>query len=359
MPITATPASPDTDAALQHDIAALRARFPRTHELYREVCALLFFRYGVTPTANKLYQLVRKGSMSAPAEALAQFWAELREKSRTRIDHPELPEALGEAAGHLVAQLWQAAQQAAADSLAAFRHEAEQDVSAARQAAMAATAERQAEAAEHARQCAALQDAVAAGQAQHAALREHLATLERSRDTLASALSAEKAEKVALQASLEDQRREFARELEGLRTAMQLADERARAAERRWLLELDRERTHAGKLQKQLEQLQLAHQHEGQRQQQAHAALRHELTTQQQAYLMLEHELQQARAQTASQQAELQQLHLALAQATAQAQALRRARTPPTKAPGDRRKPRRRAAARRHVQDAFGDPDAG
>ncbi len=36
--------------------------------LYREVCGLLFFRYGVTPTANKLYSLVRKGSMGTPAE---------------------------------------------------------------------------------------------------------------------------------------------------------------------------------------------------------------------------------------------------------------------------------------------------
>jgi hypothetical protein len=33
----------------------LRNKFPNTQELYREVCAVLFFRYGITPTANKLY----------------------------------------------------------------------------------------------------------------------------------------------------------------------------------------------------------------------------------------------------------------------------------------------------------------
>jgi len=44
-----------TDAALQADLAELRGRFPETRALYREVCGLLFFRYGVTPTANKLY----------------------------------------------------------------------------------------------------------------------------------------------------------------------------------------------------------------------------------------------------------------------------------------------------------------
>src|SRR3546814_7609903 len=54
-------ASVINDAALSRDIETLRERFTQTQELYREVCALLFFRYGVTPTANKLYQLVRKG----------------------------------------------------------------------------------------------------------------------------------------------------------------------------------------------------------------------------------------------------------------------------------------------------------
>lgn len=48
----------------------LRSRFPETRALYREVCWLLFFRYGVTPTANKRYSLVRKGNMGTPAEVL-------------------------------------------------------------------------------------------------------------------------------------------------------------------------------------------------------------------------------------------------------------------------------------------------
>src|SRR3546814_9934483 len=74
-------ASVINDAALSRDIETLRERFTQTQELYREVCALLFFRYGVTPTANKLYQLVRKGSMSAPTDALSTFWEDLRDRS--------------------------------------------------------------------------------------------------------------------------------------------------------------------------------------------------------------------------------------------------------------------------------------
>src|ERR1700675_787269 len=87
------------DAALAAEIERLKAAFPKTRELYREVCALLFFRFGITPTANRLYQLVKRGSMSTPTQVLAEFWAELREKSRVRIEHPDLPAELQAAAG--------------------------------------------------------------------------------------------------------------------------------------------------------------------------------------------------------------------------------------------------------------------
>lgn len=67
----------------------------------------------MTPTANKLYQYVRKGSMSAPAEALSKFWLELRDKSRIRIEHPDMPDGLKDAAGNFMGELWSQAQAAA------------------------------------------------------------------------------------------------------------------------------------------------------------------------------------------------------------------------------------------------------
>jgi hypothetical protein len=114
----------ELDQQIRSQIEELREQFPQTKDLYREVCVLLFFRYGVTPTANKLYQLVRKGSMSAPSEALAQFWRDMREKSRVRIEHPDLPEDLKDSAGELIASLWGKAQTLAQESLAAFREQA-------------------------------------------------------------------------------------------------------------------------------------------------------------------------------------------------------------------------------------------
>jgi hypothetical protein len=79
------------ETRLAADIERLKVEFPKTRELYREVCALLFFRFGVPPTANCLYNLVRRGTMSTPASVLSEFWAELREKCRVRIEHPDLP----------------------------------------------------------------------------------------------------------------------------------------------------------------------------------------------------------------------------------------------------------------------------
>ena len=98
---------------LQFEIDVLKPQFPDTKDIYREVCVLLFFRYGITPTANKLYQYVRRGSMSAPAEALNKFWLELRDKSRVRIERPDIPENIAVAAGDLISLLWNEAQNAA------------------------------------------------------------------------------------------------------------------------------------------------------------------------------------------------------------------------------------------------------
>lgn len=44
-----------TEIEILSEVESLKAKFGDTRALYREVCALLFFRFGITPTANKLY----------------------------------------------------------------------------------------------------------------------------------------------------------------------------------------------------------------------------------------------------------------------------------------------------------------
>lgn len=222
------------ETRLQAEIEALRPRFPDTQDLYREVCTVLFFRHGITPTANKLYQLVRKGSMSAPAEALARFWENLREKSRVRIEHPDIPQALRDTAGDLTAKLWEQARSLADEAAAAVRLDAQQQADAASQAV------------EQARQREALlsQD-VTAAQAHAATLADQIRVLEQRL-----------AHDEGLRLGLVQQIEQLASQRQELVTAMEaarIAEQRAADEQRRLLLEVDRERGHAARLQKELD----------------------------------------------------------------------------------------------------------
>ena len=242
---------PVTEARMQAEIEALRAQHPETQDLYREVCVLLFFRYGLTPTANKLYQLVRKGSMSAPAEALARFWETLREKSRVRIEHPDLPQKLQGAAGEMVSALWQQAQAAAQDSLVQLRDEARAAVVAAEGLAQSAGA--RADAAE-----AALGTARDELRATGEKLTELQSELARAQGEVAAQqrqVDAAAVQRQELQAALNAAQESFTRELEQQRATARATEERHAGEMKRVLLDVDRERGNAGKLQKELEQV--------------------------------------------------------------------------------------------------------
>lgn len=115
----------NTETKMRLEIESLKNQHKNTQSLYREVCVLLFFRYGITPTANGLYQYVKKGSMSAPAEALSKFWLDLRDKSRVRIDGVDLPDDLKQSLSEFAGAIWQKAQHLAQESLAEIRSESQ------------------------------------------------------------------------------------------------------------------------------------------------------------------------------------------------------------------------------------------
>lgn len=255
------------EARMQGEIEALRSQHPETQDLYREVCVLLFFRYGVTPTANKLYQLVRKGSMSAPAEALARFWETLREKSRVRIEHPDLPEPLREAAGEMIGALWQRAQASAQDALVQLRDEARASVVAADASVQAAAARAQV-----------AEEALTAITTELHATREKLnstqtdvARAQGEVTTLQRQVDADSAQRRELREALNAAQERFTRAIEQQRAANAGIEERHDADMKRVLLDVDRERGTAAKLQKELEQARraLAEQAELHRQQTA------------------------------------------------------------------------------------------
>jgi chromosome segregation ATPase len=239
---------PITESQIQAEVDQLRKQFPQTRDLYREVCVLLFFRYGITPTANKLYQYVRKGSMSAPAEALKRFWLDLRDKSRTRIDHPDLPDGLKDAAGNFMGELWVQAQAAALANFSIQVAEAEEKIAAAQHEA--------AEEREKRVQCEAtlqlvrldLENAfqrLAESEKKHAIDTSALASLEKSLKSLHG-------EREQLKHSLEASRLGFSKDLDKVNVALAKAEERYRALEAKSLIEVDRERQHALNVEKEL-----------------------------------------------------------------------------------------------------------
>lgn len=240
-----------TEARIIAEIEALKARDLDTQDLYREVCIILFFRYGMTPTANKLYQFVRKGSMSAPAEALARFWSDLREKSRVRIEHPDLPEGLKAAAGELVASLWSQAQTSAQDGLVIFRQEAQNKVTESMQAV--ATADQARIAAES--ESIQTREALKAANERILDLERDLAGEHARTESLAQQIQSARHQQTTLEVALVDARKDYSAELDKYRQELRRTEERLNASEKRALLEIDHERQITVKIQRELLQL--------------------------------------------------------------------------------------------------------
>lgn len=249
---TEDPAGEDAIAAR---VAELREQFPRTQDLYREVCVLLFFRHGITPTANKLYQLVRKGSMSAPTEALSQFWKTLRERSRVTIEHSDLPDELRTAAGDLVATLWKSAQSTSLESLATLQADAATAVDNAK----ADLVTQQLANAEALRLVESLRSQLHTSENNAAQLREAQATAAAIREGLEVRLKDARGDLEAMQARLSELSAQHVEERGRLADRARLAEERFADMEKRALQEIDRERTTAAKLQKVVEAERVEH----------------------------------------------------------------------------------------------------
>lgn len=327
-------ALPD-EARLAAEIDRLKVGFPKTRELYREVCALLFFRFGVTPTANRLYQLVKRGSMSTPTQVLGEFWTELREKSRMRIEHPDLPPDLQTAAGELVAALWTRSSAAAQGTLDALRVEVEAEKAAAQEevASLQANLVRT-EAALEQRTTALLvaqvrihelEQAQAAGEATRRALEAEIARLQDGIDARDQALVKARAD--------------FSEELDKLRATAAMAEERLRATEKRALLEIERERTANARLQKELDSVSRRAEQGETRHREEVQALQTQLGNVRHHAGVVEGSLEALRSSNAVYANELETLRLQLVTAAANQSVAQRRLRPSS----DNRKPRRTA----------------
>ena len=238
---------------LQTEIDILKAEFTDTKDIYREACVLLFFRYGITPTANKLYQYVRRGSMSAPAEALNKFWLELREKSRVRIERPDIPENIAAIAGDLIANLWNEAQKAAQAGFSNLVDNATSEILLFKLQAEKAN--------ENTEKVKALLDQTQTElKSTQNRLSETDYLLSANTNALAkqeNAFNALKIERDNLSATIIDLKASFSTDLANIGLALNKAEQQYRGLEEKSLLELDRSRQQIKKLEKEINNLRL------------------------------------------------------------------------------------------------------
>ena len=239
------------EALIAGDVEKLRAQFPITRELYREVCGLLFFRYGIQPTANKLYQLVRKGTMSTPSEALNQFWVELREKSRIQIDHPGLPENLKTVAGELINTLWSTAQDSAEANFNVMRKELHERMAASTSELELANDNFQKITEVNIQ----LLDELKAVKNLLSETENKLVVDTQISNNLKESLKSLQNEKLVLEAALGDVRANFSKEVDKLHSSLQLSEQRYRSLESKTLLDVDRERVRSSKCLDEIAQL--------------------------------------------------------------------------------------------------------
>jgi DNA repair exonuclease SbcCD ATPase subunit len=240
---------------LIQDVESLRIQIPQTKELYREVCRLMFFRYGVQPTANKLYQLVRKGTIATPSQAVNHFWSELREKRSIDIEHPALPDSLREFASEALSTLWKGALEVARQNYQSKQLE----VDGGRQHTHKHELDHYKSQLKH------LEDQYSMQQRELEKTKKQLQEDEKRRLLEGQVLATQKElaitlqnEKAVLEASLKNMGNEFTAEIKKLHSSLKLADDRFRKLEAKSNAEIERERQRSFKLESEIADLKKA-----------------------------------------------------------------------------------------------------
>lgn len=111
-------------AVLAPRLEAAKSRKEKT----RVAAAVLFFEYGIYPSAKVVHQYTQQGSMTDIGTDLRAFWLELREKSRVQIDAPYLPAELNESFSGALAKVWELSMDKATASFDVERQEQQERV---------------------------------------------------------------------------------------------------------------------------------------------------------------------------------------------------------------------------------------
>ena len=133
---------PETSAAIAVEVAEIRKKFTERSDLTREVATLLFFRYGIYPSAHAVYAQTSTGSMTDISRDLKQFWLRIQETGKGKGLQADLPADLLEKTSQVLSDIWALSLTKANESLEALREESTAEVArerASRQEAWEAT----------------------------------------------------------------------------------------------------------------------------------------------------------------------------------------------------------------------------
>lgn len=236
------PDHPIPNPRLIDEVVALSERIQDNRELVREVASLLF-RSGERPSANRIYQLIRRGSMGTVNDELGKWWDALREKLDIRVTNPNVPPALLTKQGELVGQMWDMAMAKATEEFEIIQAEAQARVDAAEVGR--SDAEAQARAQKDAADTANVrrEEIEQALAAERSAREAALAEVERWRQQSESvALDMERA-RSEYTVNMERAQAEFSAQLEAQRTALERTERQFDDMRKQNMLEIDAIRT--------------------------------------------------------------------------------------------------------------------
>ncbi len=91
---------------IQNRMDELRLEIANTKELYLKAAKVLFMEYHETPSPNRLYQLIKKGSMTTVVEVIKIFWQNIHTEMQHKMHIPNIPNNLQDITQSYVNNIW-------------------------------------------------------------------------------------------------------------------------------------------------------------------------------------------------------------------------------------------------------------
>lgn len=227
---------------LAQEVASLCERIEDNRQLTREVATLLF-RLGERPTANRVLQLTRRGSMNTINDEIGKWWDDVRSRLSSRLVNPKVPAALLEKQGELIGSMWDTAIAQAQEELEADRAEMESravEANIAREAAESMAREQEERARETQARLEVIQQALASERTAREAAGVEAAQWRERAEKLGNELEEARSD---FTTRMDRARTEFTTEIEAQRRAAETAANQHEETRKHILLELDGIRT--------------------------------------------------------------------------------------------------------------------